>query len=443
MPGKLAAMVRAKYPGAYDDMDDTTLEKSVLAKYPQYADLAQDEPQPQAEPSMLSRASELAKNAVPILKAPQMIGGALRTMAAHPVETGAIAGGMLAVPLTGGASIPAALAAAGLGGAGGAGLGAIYGAATGNENTPQTSGDVLATMGKEGAMQAAAEGGGRLISGALAKGGRALYNRALRPATKMTEKYGDLVGAGLQEGLPVGASRTAQSRMVSSKGAADQLVAQAEAAGRTVPATAVTDKYVPLLDKAAQRESIGVGGDAAEIAAREQAFNAANPSGQISPMAAHAMKREADAMSSTAQNALHRGAASNDMTALLHDATRSGLKEGLEGIAPGLAEQNARTSQLYGLSRALRTAEQRPQALTHLASTAAGIGGLMSGDNSVDRLGRGAVGSLMLEAAMSPRAQSRAAIGLAKIAGVPAAQMIRAVLLAQMNGDDQAQRGPE
>lgn len=35
----LAQMVRAKYPGAYDDMDDAALEKNVLAKYPQYADL--------------------------------------------------------------------------------------------------------------------------------------------------------------------------------------------------------------------------------------------------------------------------------------------------------------------------------------------------------------------------------------------------------------------
>jgi hypothetical protein len=39
---KLAAMVRQKYPGAYDDMDDATLERAVLAKYPEYRDLAAD-----------------------------------------------------------------------------------------------------------------------------------------------------------------------------------------------------------------------------------------------------------------------------------------------------------------------------------------------------------------------------------------------------------------
>jgi hypothetical protein len=40
----LAELVRAKHPGAYDDLPDAELEKSVLAKYPQYADLATPEP---------------------------------------------------------------------------------------------------------------------------------------------------------------------------------------------------------------------------------------------------------------------------------------------------------------------------------------------------------------------------------------------------------------
>lgn len=35
----LAQMIRSKHPGAYDDMDDVTLEKNVLAKYPEYGDL--------------------------------------------------------------------------------------------------------------------------------------------------------------------------------------------------------------------------------------------------------------------------------------------------------------------------------------------------------------------------------------------------------------------
>jgi hypothetical protein len=42
----LAQRVRAKHPGAYDDMDDVQLEKAVLAKYPEYSDLPRSTPTP-------------------------------------------------------------------------------------------------------------------------------------------------------------------------------------------------------------------------------------------------------------------------------------------------------------------------------------------------------------------------------------------------------------
>ena len=77
-------------------------------------------------------------------------GKAWRFASEHPVETGAMAGGIAAVPLTGGASIPAAAAAAGLGGAG---LGLIAKAARGDADTPQTAGDMLTQMGTQGAIQ--------------------------------------------------------------------------------------------------------------------------------------------------------------------------------------------------------------------------------------------------------------------------------------------------
>lgn len=36
----LVDKIRAKYPGAYDDMDDASLTKAILAKHPEYEDLA-------------------------------------------------------------------------------------------------------------------------------------------------------------------------------------------------------------------------------------------------------------------------------------------------------------------------------------------------------------------------------------------------------------------
>ena len=45
---QLSAKVRAKYPGAYDDLSDADLEAKVLAKYPEYKDLA-EAPSPPGE----------------------------------------------------------------------------------------------------------------------------------------------------------------------------------------------------------------------------------------------------------------------------------------------------------------------------------------------------------------------------------------------------------
>lgn len=41
---ELTQRIRAKYPGIYDDLSDADLEKAVLAKHPEYADLAGKEP---------------------------------------------------------------------------------------------------------------------------------------------------------------------------------------------------------------------------------------------------------------------------------------------------------------------------------------------------------------------------------------------------------------
>jgi hypothetical protein len=55
--GDLANKIRAKYPGSYDDMDDAALEAKILAKYPQYGDLAKAAPaaQPAPQPSLGQR----------------------------------------------------------------------------------------------------------------------------------------------------------------------------------------------------------------------------------------------------------------------------------------------------------------------------------------------------------------------------------------------------
>ena len=65
----LVEKIRGKYPGAYDDMDDAALTKAVLAKYPQYSDLAapavaKPSSQMQTEPMsfMQQRAAQFGEN---------------------------------------------------------------------------------------------------------------------------------------------------------------------------------------------------------------------------------------------------------------------------------------------------------------------------------------------------------------------------------------------
>lgn len=97
MAGPLAQMVRAKYPGAYDDLTDEQLEQAVTAKYPGvYDDLLQQQP-PTEQPNPQSRGwfspSEsledfpvynMAKGAVNVVKA---IPGAVYQTVTDPVGT--------------------------------------------------------------------------------------------------------------------------------------------------------------------------------------------------------------------------------------------------------------------------------------------------------------------------------------------------------------------
>jgi hypothetical protein len=91
---QLAQRIRAKYPGAYDDIDDATLEKQVLAKHPEYADLAQPEPQkPAPKLSMVDMA--LTDNpAMPRSCEGQAV---LRLAKSNPGQAGALLAG--AAPL--------------------------------------------------------------------------------------------------------------------------------------------------------------------------------------------------------------------------------------------------------------------------------------------------------------------------------------------------------
>lgn len=76
MEGPLAKLIRQKYPGQYDDLSDADLEKMVLAKYPEYKDLAGP------EPGIVEKAWKAVSS--PLTEAPSRVAGALAEKITEP-----------------------------------------------------------------------------------------------------------------------------------------------------------------------------------------------------------------------------------------------------------------------------------------------------------------------------------------------------------------------
>jgi len=153
------------------------------------------------------------------------------TIKNNPVSAGAIAGGLAAAPMTAGASLLPAMAASGLGAAGGAGLGLI--AEQLGTGKPRTAGSVAGTMAAEGAMGAAGEGIGRGLATIAGKVAPHLSRAILKPSKALQREYGqdELIESFLKEGVPVGQSEKVGASAKASAGQADQMIADAQQAG--------------------------------------------------------------------------------------------------------------------------------------------------------------------------------------------------------------------
>lgn len=118
----LVEKIRAKYPGEYDDMDDATLTKKVLAKYPEYSDLAAPKIQPPSLPGALgkSHAQQMAAGPYtePGAAEEEMVGGVSTGQFLKDSARGPAMGLATVAPmLTGGASLPVQAAVSGAAGA--------------------------------------------------------------------------------------------------------------------------------------------------------------------------------------------------------------------------------------------------------------------------------------------------------------------------------------
>jgi hypothetical protein len=208
---------------------------------------------------------------------PMGTGHALQDALAHPVQTGAMLGGLAAAPLTGGLSVPAAMGLSGLAAAGGAGYGMLAkGVRTGDFGTPSANAKTLA---QQGAYGAAGEGVGRLGTEAAMLTGRGLYRAGLLPTNAVSMKYPDLVKAGVENKVPIteggytkaiGIKKAAQATKATNLAAADPVVSY------TAPQVAHEPVQAMMADAAKMRKA-GLGERAGKYADQVSEFIANNP----------------------------------------------------------------------------------------------------------------------------------------------------------------------
>ncbi len=175
----LAQMVRAKYPGSYDDLSDAQLEQSVKAKFPGVYD---DVPTSKATVPPASASGANLRDRIQALADTGDPKGKIALQLVNEWEAGQkrvndrspMIGAMVGTALTGGAAIPAILAA----GAGGA-----VGQAAKDEQWSMPASQRLMNAAKSGTGQMLTEGTGQAIaalSPMLMNAGRNLWNRAAK-----------------------------------------------------------------------------------------------------------------------------------------------------------------------------------------------------------------------------------------------------------------------
>lgn len=263
---------------------------------PDYAALAREaggETRESDKPKSSAKAPSLVDTALMDIPAmPAAIRGGLailRGVKQNPVAAGALAGGLATAPMTGGASIPASMAFAGLGAAGGAGLGSA--AEQLGTGRPKDASTVLTEMVREGSAQATGQGVGAVVAKTAGVVAPKILKGILRPTRRLQDEFGDVVGVGLRERIPVGSSNVANARMSESAAQARGMVKAAEDAG--VPGVnprEVIKELRPVRDVIKRRADIGMPNETGEIAGRARAFLRAHTTpgapGRVAPRVA-------------------------------------------------------------------------------------------------------------------------------------------------------------
>ena len=429
--GQLARMVRAKYPGAYDDLDDATLEAKVLAKYPgAYDDLI--------EPT--------TKKPVVAAAPPEKPLGFRELLAATPSIGERLAGGEGVVPIEQAKAAmqqaPAVLGAGGgfLGGMPGAAAGGALGGGLEGIARGQSPLAIGGTMARRGAEQGTLEGAGGLLAKGAGKTATYLMNRATtRISQKLAMDFPELSQTLIENALTVseGGYKRAKGLLRAAKSKATAALRDAEKAGATVevdvsPNIADSLKTV-IIEQALKGGQVATpaGGPVtmatkrlpAQIQALLMKVDEAAETGApmtLTPTQADFLKtqlqRESRNLYAGRAAAPSQGLKATPAEATLKADFAARLNAAIENVASGYKAANASAQPFIGATRGLQQAI-RPSGNLLQAMVRPGVGAALGGAAGQQQ-GHPAAGAIIGGAMMSPRGLSMEAITL----GNPAVQ---------------------
>lgn len=331
-----------------------------------------------------------------------------------PTVGGAI-GGVAGAPGVGTALIGAAL-----GGGGGEALKQLGERAIGVQ-TPQTGTEAATSIGKEAAIQAAAELGGRGIAGVGKAVGKGMVENAVRPSITLRREFPDVLDTIVRERLPVGAapfgtvkgSERAALRLAEESKAVKALLGKATAGGKNFETSKLAEPVLKLLDDIAEQPLAK-----ADMVSLEKMFDEFTAKkGPLSPLDVQKLKQSAQAIAKPIYKAVARGenvSADQAIKARFNSAIATGAKQAMETV-PGVAAGEAKKRSLIGAQRALSQAEMRRLSLMGemLPATAGVVSSMLgSGSGMDENLRRGAIAYAAIRFGMSPRSLSRGGLVL-------------------------------
>lgn len=421
----LAQLIRAKHPGAYDDMDDATLEKNVLAKYPQYSDLPRTSAASQPEGFWHSFSAFLPgyHEDDPLGALKDLVSGT-KTLAMHPGESAKLLYHGVTDPMQ--QTTEAGLARMKQPGIGNKVAGAaeyleggipIVGPALAKAGHQFESGNVAGGAGTmtglvaPGLVPEGIEAGSSAINRLTTapKTAAGLYESALKPSTTLAPAVrAQRIQAGLQNEIPVSAAGVDKLNSLVADLQKQVSGTIASKPGATISAQDVAARLNAT--KAKFTNQVNPEADLASIEASKQEFLRNQPS-DIPVGQAQSLK--------TGTYQQLKGNAYGQMKPAAIEAQKAlarGIKEELEAQFPEIKDMNAKEGALIGLDKSLERAVNRIGNWEQIGigtPIAAGAGAAVTGSTPV-----GVAAGVMAAVLRNPILKSKLAISLAR-KGIP------------------------